>query len=484
MIGSTFAPPQFIHSRGFDLVWFSIGWIPVLVAFVLANERPQFNLGAPTVLDSVAGRGILLFILVVNFAHRHITFPLVYGDPAVFRARQRRYVALPIGFAAVTLAAAWVALPPRVEGDIAFAGARAPAATTSAHVVTLFLAREGATVADENMRRAVPSFVKHSVEIAAASRLEDVAAALSDAAGDALVVEVEDRRLVFRAPFSFGATPRTQWFSVRAGRAAQAELGLTPITDARRHSASRPLLAWLTALSLLWTIYHTLMQKMGILRIYARLAGAGSARLDRVYVFLWFAALVAHLAARDDVRATAARASSVGRMVRPAFDVVAPLLAVAQWALLGAALVVTVMWLRRDIRDRGRLHFARTVFALSLLALYATFAYDLVIGFATLAFSHSLEYIAFVTVFTAKKYAPVSDETLPWIGKMARHPFRSALLFAAFTTCVFGLARTQSREWLDLYIVGSSFLHFLYDGWLWKVRKPEVQTPLAIASSD
>ena len=31
---------------------------------------------------------------------------------------------------------------------------------------------------------------------------------------------------------------------------------------------------------------------------------------------------------------------------------------------------------------------------------------------------------------------------------------------------------------LGLYITGSSFLHFIYDGWIWKVSKPHVGKPL------
>lgn len=471
------AIPTSIRSRLFDALWFSLGWIPVLAAFIIAKEWATDD--GQTVLRSDAGKAILLFILVVNFVHRHITFPLVYGDKDVFTARKRRYVWLPLLFLALTLAAATYRMPATAVGE---AAALDDGRTSQALSVTLYFS------ADKKSRERTP---KRRVTLNKGMTLERVAktleeaSATSDVEGGGKLWQVRVAaypvpHLVFEGTPPAWRAAGSSWFAIRAPRAAQKELGLSKVALARRHASKKPLLALLVALSVLWTIYHTLMQKMGILRIYARVAQAGSATLDRAFVFGWFVAMVPHLAARDDVRETAARVSSVGRLVKPLFDAIAPALVFAQYALLLVAIGVTVAWLKKDL-EGGRLHAMRTLFATSLLVLYAAFTYDLVIGFATLAFSHSIEYIAFVSVFVARKYQKREAEALPWVGRMARHPVRSVFIFAVMTTTVFAIARTASRDWLDIYIVGSSFLHFLYDGWLWKVRKPEVRDHLPTA---
>jgi len=87
--------------------------------------------------------------------------------------------------------------------------------------------------------------------------------------------------------------------------------------------------------------------------------------------------------------------------------------------------------------------------------LYSVFFYSLVVGYIVFAFSHALEYIAFVNIFVNSKYKKRQDS-----GSL----FGMNLDENAFTIC----------------IVGSSFLHFIYDGLIWKVRKPEVGKPLDI----
>lgn len=472
-------PPSSIRSRLFDALWFSLGWIPVLVAFVVAKEWATAE--GQSVIRSDAGKAILLFILVVNFVHRHITFPLVYGDKEVFAARPRRYVVLPLLFAALTLTAIAYRTPATASAEAANVGA---AGLAQDHALSLYFSADKKSAEKKAPKRTVRLQKGMTLE-QVANALEKAATRRDDDENERLWrVRVEDSpapHLTFKADAPM-VEPGATWFAIRAPRAAQKELGLAKVAMARRHASKKPLMALLVALSVLWTIYHTLMQKMGILRIYARVAQAGSATLDRAFVFGWFIAMVAHLAARDDVRETAARVSSVGRMVKPAFDAIAPGLVFAQYALVLVALGITIAWLKTDLAS-GRLHPMRTLFAASLLVLYAAFTYDLVIGFATLAFSHSIEYIAFVSVFVARKYQKREATALPWVGRMARRPFRSVVIFAVLTTTVFAIARTANRDWLDVYIVGSSFLHFLYDGWLWKVRKPEVRDHLPTSSA-
>ena len=45
----------------------------------------------------------------------------------------------------------------------------------------------------------------------------------------------------------------------------------------------------------------------------------------------------------------------------------------------------------------------------------------------------------------------------------------------------FFLLRSTVPVGLEVYIIGSSFLHFIYDGWIWKMRKPSVGRPLELS---
>src|SRR5579885_2152160 len=64
----------------------------------------------------------------------------------------------------------------------------------------------------------------------------------------------------------------------------------------------RPLFVALLLLTAVWNFYHTLMQKIGFLRIYAQKSGGGSPRLDRAILITWFLFLVFAMADSSSIR--------------------------------------------------------------------------------------------------------------------------------------------------------------------------------------
>ncbi|HEX5032841.1 MAG TPA: hypothetical protein VFW62_00045, partial [bacterium] len=231
--------------------------------------------------------------------------------------------------------------------------------------------------------------------------------------------------------------------------------------------------------SVAWTIYHTLMQKMGILRIYSRKAAYGSARLDKAMVFSWFAFLFFACAASPAIERRAAKLSSAGRILKNLLEPVFPFLPYVAWLALAFALIVTLLYLKTEWSARGRFHWPKNLFLLSILALYATFLYDFLVGYAVFGFSHAIEYLAFVYIFAGRKYrarAPSSS----WMAKAVNRQALSFGLFLVAMGLFFLPWRFISKGTLQWYIVGSSFLHFIYDGWIWKVRDPQVAKPLGI----
>lgn len=329
-----------IQSPGVDLVFFSFGWLPVLALFfTLQQSHP------------LVSRNFLIFvILLFNFLHRHITFPLVYGDPHTFSQRKKWYLSLPLVFGAVTA-------------------------------------------------------------------------------------------LAFYQP------------------------------------------AWLrivVVISVLWTIYHTVMQKLGILRFYSRKAGSGTATTDRLMVVSWFITMVLYLASSEQVRGQAAGYAATGVVLKNFFEGIAAFLPPLFWLSMIISLVATVLYARIEWKQRSHFSWPRNLYMLSILALYSVFTYDLLVGFAVFGFSHSIEYLAFVNVYARRKYLslPRHSSFMAWATR------RQLLTFGIFCLTgglIFIFWHSISLRTLNIYIAGSSFLHFLYDGWIWKVRKAQVGEPLGIS---
>ena len=247
---------------------------------------------------------------------------------------------------------------------------------------------------------------------------------------------------------------------------------------------------WLLILTLsgLWNVWHTVQQRYGILRIYGGKAGGGlesraHARRDRSLVWSWVAATGALvLLFRTETLAlnkrTARGLASAGHLLEhPA--VVAFLVAV-----LAAALVIFVWWLRGERaatlswRERG----PRLAFLASTALLFGVFVlHGPVMGYLVFGTAHALEYVAFVHYFGARKFAGRDDRSPAAL--LLRHPWRYAPLLAGGLLAAYLLLRRWGNTDVYLaYYFGTSLLHFLYDGWIWKVRKPEVARPLGVGA--
>jgi hypothetical protein len=111
--------------------------------------------------------------------------------------------------------------------------------------------------------------------------------------------------------------------------------------------------------------------------------------------------------------------------------------------------------------------------------LYTIFLYDMVTGYVVFAFSHGIEYIAFVNLYTKKKYR---NRSIPaaFLNRVSERLWVYSGLFSLLVVSLCLIGMNYDRGAFATYIVGSSFLHFLYDGWIWKLRKPGVGRHLDI----
>jgi hypothetical protein len=145
-------------------------------------------------------------------------------------------------------------------------------------------------------------------------------------------------------------------------------------------------------------------------------------------------------------------------------------------------------WLTNRCRSAPRMSMAFSTFLLG-----AAIAFDPLKGYIAFGFAHALEYIVFVWAFQRRRYRAFQGPP-PLLGRvLAVAPLGFYVAFFAivggaqlFLTrgdeilyggdlSVFG---HQAGLWLLLWTVWSSFMHFYYDGFLWKMRLPEVRAVL------
>jgi len=236
-----------------------------------------------------------------------------------------------------------------------------------------------------------------------------------------------------------------------------------------------------------WNVWHVVQQRYGILRIYAGKAAGGlesreHARRDRALVWGSVAATAALvLLFRSETLLQHGRArrsmAAVGHLLEhPA--IVAGLIAV----LVGFA-VITARWLVAELRASVPLRerIPRLTFLGSTLLLFVVFVvHGPVMGYLVFGTAHALEYVAFVHHFGARKFQGRDDRSPAAL--LLRHPWRFAPLLVGGLVAAYALLRAWNDTDVYLaYYFGTSLLHFLYDGWIWEVRKPEVARPLGVA---
>jgi len=445
--------PLWVQSPTVDLFFFSFGWILALVAFWIMDQ---------TSLKVQSRNIILITILLFNFLHRHITFPLVYGDPEQFNLRKKSYIGYPIFFLLLTLIAIFYVTPPVLE--------------TNPLPQNIQMSRRYSQEV-----RIFDGKKTNTFKIRFSGREknpEDIATTFNRQLKGNMGVTAEGGVLRFRLE-----NPKANSsFYLRGSKKRQRltdQLGLTGLTGKWFYS-SRPLLVFLIVLTVLWTVYHTVMQKVGILRIYSRKAKYGKSWLDKSLLFSWLIFIMLLLGNSPQVREQARRyGGAAAKFMSELFKTLEVILPYAIGLTMIVVLYLTFLYLKEEISNRQKISWPRNYFIVSILLLYATFNYDFLVGYAVFGFSHAIEYLAFVYFYSGKKFKARPPDS-SFMARVVRRQRLSMATYCVVLVSVFLIWRFVGKSALELYILGSSFLHFLYDGWIWKVRDPNVGKPLGI----
>jgi hypothetical protein len=233
-----------------------------------------------------------------------------------------------------------------------------------------------------------------------------------------------------------------------------------------------------------WNVWHVIQQRYGLLRAYAARARGGLETREasrRDFRVLWAAVLLtAPLVVLGQRSVIESRPEA-----EPIFSVIGPWLAppiVATIAAAFAALFAAafVAWARGEANARPVARLPRYVFLGSTFALLAVFVvHGPVVGYLVFGVAHSVEYLAFVHHFGERKYkGTASGAAARLLGDVRRAPILLAPLFLAY---VLLHAHRFTLAYIT-YFSTTSALHYLYDGWIWRLREPKVSDPLVTPS--
>ncbi len=236
-----------------------------------------------------------------------------------------------------------------------------------------------------------------------------------------------------------------------------------------------------------WDIWHVLMQHFGFMRIYDSKTGGvdvWASRMDwAVSIFSYVSMIAASPHYRHNLLLNSLQSGiPVG---------LASIYGVFQTVLYAvtAAIAVAYVVFCIDRWRKGKLNLLKVATLAIFLAaswyLYVIYP-DFIVGFAVWSAFHCLQYYAIVWVYNTNRVA--KGAPLAALGRFLFRPrWILVALYGSLILAYGGINYLRSyvgdadwRSWLIAFIATSNFLHYYYDGFIWKVRDPKTRQFLGI----
>ena len=233
----------------------------------------------------------------------------------------------------------------------------------------------------------------------------------------------------------------------------------------------------------LWNAEHTLMQRYGVMRIYGRKVGDDHGSIEKPMLIIWLVAGIAYIGGYVDLQRLVHKLGFGGTNARSVglLGDLAPIARGVFWVASVAGLVFVAKWWRAEKRLGSAASRPKHWYALGTAGLIVAVMVDPIAGVAGYVAAHAIEYFAVVHTSLRKRAdsAPVAMAT--------RSPGRRAGVYVAYFLAI-GVVVFLTRSHFDgrLYAFAVLFLgalHILYDGFVWKLRRPAVAASLGINSS-
>jgi uncharacterized membrane protein len=457
-----------------DVAAYAMSWIWVLVPLAMLPDPKAEWLG------------LYILVLVVTDVHRHYGLPYVYLDREVFSRFRLRFVLFPALMLLAWAASPWLARHARPVSAIGIAGIVSGVILL---VQILRRDRDGEPPSLVAMVRALgPAAAMLALGLVLSPREPGWAWLLAAAVGTAGI----DVHLPLAGQRRFVASG-----AVVALALALAGMSLSGHPPQGLRMSAKDALNLAAVAAGAWNIWHVLMQKYGILRMYSAKSGREAkvpGWVDRLLVFGFIPLLLIWVgpANRDAALTGFDRGAKV---LVPFLDALAraqPYLLVPCIALAVGAVAAFVGHERRThgLRNAPRLWMAAGT---TMLALAFFFVHPIKVYLAY-AFSHAVEYMVFVWAYQRRRYAEPHDPE-PLLSRVLKRPW---LAYGGFIV-VGGVlvvwlkyyGRTIFRaedqpyflgittaEWFMYWGVYQSMVHFYFDGFLWKMRRKATRAHL------
>jgi putative flippase GtrA len=152
----------------------------------------------------------------------------------------------------------------------------------------------------------------------------------------------------------------------------------------------------------------------------------------------------------------------------------------AIWLLIPAlivALVFTTLLVRQERQHLPQANHAKWVYQGTSLLLIATIAWDPLAGFIAYVAAHAIEYFVVVYKTMQSRYGKTHDRA-SILGKMVNTTWGRVMFLLAFLAVIYevdqGLGTHLPNHAYLIIVYSLGILHFWYDSFIWKLRKPTV----------
>ena len=241
-----------------------------------------------------------------------------------------------------------------------------------------------------------------------------------------------------------------------------------------------------------WQLYHTQQQRYGLLRIYARKAKYGSVALDRAVSYVPLAAVIAAVALLPGTADQLTRfAAGLGSDNAGEVELLLSGRALLLWIAVPLAVAAVAVLVAYGCQERravttGQANPAKWNYLASSLALLVALMVNPVAGLVAYITAHAVEYVVVVHRTLISRYGAAARGagSRGLLVFLAGTPLRRVALLVGFFA-VFAVVDLQMQGVLPtatylIIVYSTGLLHFLYDGFIWKTRKPAVASDFGI----
>ena len=239
-------------------------------------------------------------------------------------------------------------------------------------------------------------------------------------------------------------------------------------------------LTLVAAVAVLWNAEHTLMQRYGLMRIYGRKVGDQNGPLEKPMLIVWLIAAVAFIGAYVDLGDLVLRLG-LDETNAKGVRLLDPLRIPAQilfWVSAVVGVALAARWWRAERALGANASRAKHVYTLGTAALLVAVMIDPIAGVAGYIAAHAIEYYAVVhrSLRTRRDDAPVARLTRSGLRRTAVY----AGYFGAVALFVWATVGMLDGRVYAFAILFFGALHILYDGFVWKLRRPHVAASLGL----